>query len=136
MSKEILLTLPDDIYSQMQDHAEKTNRPLDSYILDVLANSVEINGDNSVANQMVSFPDDAIEREKTAYIELHDILWQKYPGQHIAIYNGELVDHDADGLALSKRIYKRYHDEFVLIRQVEPNPDPILQFRSPRFEVS
>jgi hypothetical protein len=80
--------------------------------------------------------DNEVEREKAAYFALHQVLWQKYPGQHVAIYNGELVDHDTDGVALSKRVYQRYPDQFVLIRQVEQEPDRVLYFRSPRFEAS
>jgi hypothetical protein len=136
MSKEILLTIPDDMYSQMQDYAEKMNRPIDTCILDILANSFENEGTILVSNKATPLPDSAVDREKAAYIDLHKTLWQKYPGHHVAIYKGEMVDHDADGLALSKRIYKRYRDQFVLIRQVEQEPDPVLHFRSPRFEAS
>ena len=43
------------------------------------------------------------------------------------------VDHDADGLALSHRIYSRYPDTFVLVRQVEAQPERVIQLRSPRY---
>jgi len=51
----------------------------------------------------------------------------------VAIQNERLVDHDTDGLALSRRVYSRYPDMFVLIRQVEAQPERVLQLRSPRF---
>ena len=52
---------------------------------------------------------------------------------HVAIYKGELIDHDADGVALSQRVYEKYPDKFILIRQVEVESDRILHFRSPRL---
>lgn len=136
MSKEILLSMPDNIYSQMQKHAEKTNQPLDAYILEILANTFSHEETNTEPGQLTSLPDIDVEREKKAYFALHKTLWRQYPGQHVAIYNGELIDHDMDGVALSKRVYKHYPDKFVLIRQVDQELDPILHFRSPRFEAS
>ena len=50
--------------------------------------------------------------------------------QHVAIQNGRLVDHDADGLTLSRRIDSRYPNTFVLIRKVEAQPKRVLQLRS------
>ncbi len=74
-----------------------------------------------------------VEKDKWAYQSMHHYLWSQYPEQHVAIYNGRLVDHDEDGIALSRRIYARYPDEFVLIKKVEPQPKRTLRFRSPRF---
>lgn len=64
---------------------------------------------------------------------MHQSLWKEYPREHVAIYDGQLVDHDTDGTALSQRIYAQYPDEFVLIRKVEPQLERTLQFRSRRF---
>jgi hypothetical protein len=54
--------------------------------------------------------DEAAEREIAAYHRLHPELWRKYPGQHVAIHDDHLVDHDADSFALSRRISRRYLD--------------------------
>jgi hypothetical protein len=80
-----------------------------------------------------SEPDPAVAREQAAYHAMHKMLWEHYPHEHVAIHGERLVDHDVDGLALSKRIYSQYPDRFVLIRQVEANSDPVLYMRSPRF---
>ena len=50
--------------------------------------------------------------------------------QFIAV---NLLDRDVDGVALSQRINVSYPDEFILIRQVEIEPDQVLIFRSPRL---
>ena len=44
-----------------------------------------------------------------------------------------MVDHDADGLGLSRRIYSGYPDTFVLIRQADAQPERVIQLRSPQF---
>lgn len=76
-------------------------------------------------------PDPAMAREKAAYLQLYPLLREQYGGQHVAIYNGELIDHDKDGIALSKRIYARYPHEFVWIAPVRESPLP--EFRSRSF---
>jgi hypothetical protein len=80
------------------------------------------------------FSDEAVEREKLTYLALHPLLLEKYLGEHIAIHGGELVDHDADGVALSQRIYARFPEEFVWIAPVKLQPVEEWVVRSPRFE--
>jgi hypothetical protein len=78
--------------------------------------------------------DEAVEREKAAYLALHPMLLEKYPGEYVAIHGGQLIDHDGDGVALSRRIYARFPDEFVWISPVRAQPLEEWVVRSPRFE--
>lgn len=57
-------------------------------------------------------------REEIAYRELHPTLYPKYEGQHVAIVEGQLVDYDADSVALYKRIRQKYPGKFVLMTPV------------------
>ena len=77
--------------------------------------------------------DETVEQEIAAYHRLHSDLWWKIPGQQLVIQNGRMVDHDADGLGLSRRIYSGYPDTFVLIRQADAQPERVIQLRSPQF---
>ena len=77
--------------------------------------------------------DPAVEREKAAYIRLHPQLKSRYLGQYVAIYGGELVDHDEDNGALFERIDECYPDEFVWMTRVDEEPIGTIHFRSPRF---
>jgi hypothetical protein len=45
-------------------------------------------------------------------------LLMQYSGEFIALCNGEVVDHDSDVIALSKRIRRNFKDKFVLIEKV------------------
>ena len=65
---------------------------------------------------------------------MHADLLQRYEGQHVAVYQGNVVDHDPDLLALYLRIDQKYPDDVVLIRQVRPEVERIIHIRSPRFE--
>lgn len=78
-------------------------------------------------------PFDPMEREIKAFQQLHTSLWAHYPNQYIAIYQGKLVDHDADKLALFERIEEAYPNEFVLMRPVQEQPAREFHFRSPRY---
>lgn len=74
-----------------------------------------------------------VQAEIQAYHELHPMLWETYPGEYAAVHNQSLVDHDKDYTALYQRIDKAYPDKFVLLRQVEKEPERDLRMRSPRL---
>jgi hypothetical protein len=74
-----------------------------------------------------------MEREVTAFESLHDKLWQTYPEEYIALYAGQVIDHDRDEQTLVERIDAQFPDEIILIRQVLPHLPADLVFRSPRF---
>ncbi len=77
-----------------------------------------------------------LRREQEAYRAMHAELKQNYLGQSVAIYNGELVDHDVDALALLRRIRQRFGSAPVLFCEVEDKPDKEYVIRSPRLEKS
>jgi hypothetical protein len=49
-------------------------------------------GEEVEATDDVEAGDGTVEREKAAYIALHPMLLEKYPGEHVAIYGGQLID--------------------------------------------
>lgn len=77
---------------------------------------------------------DKIKTEAEAFRDLHSALLKEYPGQYVAIHNGELVDHDEDFQALHRRVRQRFGRQPVLLRQVGPEPERVWTFRSPQFE--
>ncbi len=121
MATQILLTIPDELFDQARRLAKVKKQDVSDLLVD------------SIVLEKSTSEDDPVERERQAYLSLHEQLKEKYPGEYVAIYQGKLVDHDADGVALSSRINKKYPHDFVLMRKVEPEPERILYFRSPRF---
>ena len=132
MATQVTLTVPDELYHRAERIARLKEQDVQDLFTEVLTDSI-MQEETLVQDSLTYEPSEVVEREKAAYIVMHPVLWQKYPSEHVAIRGGKVVDHDTDGVALSQRVYERYPDEFVLIRQVEPEPDRVLQFRSPRF---
>jgi hypothetical protein len=50
--------------------------------------------------------DAAVERENAAYIGPAPYAVAEISRYHVAIYAGNLVDHDVNGVALSQRVYE------------------------------
>jgi len=64
----------------------------------------------------------AIRAETQAFWTMHQELRQTYPGQHVALYQGQVVDHDRDPARLAKRVRQRFGSSPVLIAPVKPGP--------------
>jgi len=75
-----------------------------------------------------------IQREEEAFHAAHAELLAMYPGQYVAVYRGQVIDHDPDQLALFRRIEQHYADTPVLIRQITPEPQETYVFRSPQVD--
>lgn len=127
MTRQVTLDISDTVYRQAQLLAEATNRPLQ----DVLAESIVLPDQQMTASRLEADP--AIAQETAAFLEMHSQLLETFAGQYVAIYQGELVDNAPDFATLFTRVARRYLGEFVLIRQVTTEPEPIYRFRSPRF---
>ncbi len=131
MAVELKVTLSEKVYDRVVRLARLQRQGIGETVVRFLEEELPDDGEEEIINW--SEADETAEREIAAYHRLHSELWQKYPGQHVAIQNGRMVDHDADGLALSRRIYSRFPDTFVLIRQVDAQPERTIHLRSPRF---
>jgi len=130
MSTQVTLTISDELYRRAGRLARTRGQNMNDLLLELLEQA-------TLADDALTYePDEAVGREVSAYIAMHPLLWENYAGEHVAIYGEELVDHDGDGVALSRRIYARYPSDFVLIRQVEAESERVLHFRSPRFAES
>ena len=72
--------------------------------------------------------------ETAAFEQMHEQLIADYLGQHVAIHDRTLVDHDVDLPALRKRIRQCFGRLPVLLRQVTPERElPELVVRRPRL---
>ncbi|MCB8945947.1 MAG: hypothetical protein H6658_19550 [Ardenticatenaceae bacterium] len=131
MTTQILLMLPDELYEEAAHAAEVQNMHLDNLLVNLIRTGLP--GAENKPSLMTYEPDRDVEKEINAYHQLHPTLKKNYLGQHVAILDGELIDHDADGVALSQRVYEKFPDKFILIREVETESDRILHFRSPRL---
>lgn len=129
MATKITVELPDNLYQRTQRFARRHQQDVEAVVSDLFQEALAAReAQEEVVEQ--SGTDSAVEREMAAYIAMHPILKQKYMGQHVAVYHGELVDHDKDFGALYERIEKAYPDEFVWLATVEDEPLPTIYHRS------
>lgn len=124
MDTQVMLTIPETLYKKAKQLARTLNRN----VSDVLVEAIQL---DTVA--LGAEEDLIVEREREAFLNLHPVLWEKYPGEYIAIRGGKLIDHDVDRSVLFARIDQQYPDQFVLMRRVEAQPEVVYQFRSPRL---
>jgi uncharacterized iron-regulated protein len=125
--QQVTISIPQPLYQRVRNLTSAQNRPVDT----VLETAI------SLAEAAVSPPDAqvaAMAQEEAAYQAMHAELVRSHLGDYVAIYQGQLVDHDADELRLLKRLDKAYPSKVVLMKQVKPTPQAELHHRSPRLE--
>ncbi len=128
MSEQITITVSGKVYQRIVEQAQQNRKNVSDLVNDVIANAF-------VPDTLVENPArDKMLQEIEAYKKMHSRLVKKYLGQFVAIYKGKLVDHDADKEVLFLRVKEKFPNQTVLQRQVLENPDPVLHFRSPRFQ--
>ncbi len=126
MLKQITLSVPEDVYRQVEQVARTTQSDVADLLLETIARTFSPYPANP--NRA------AMKREIAAYKAMHPELVKNYLSRYVAIYQGELVDYDIDPVALHQRIAIKYPEQIVLSRKVQKDAEPILHMRSPRFE--
>ncbi|MEZ4710265.1 MAG: DUF5678 domain-containing protein [Caldilineaceae bacterium] len=132
------IPIPDNLLLRLRQTAQQDElslarlfeKMLEVYLTTRQPNENASNGPAIVQNLDAADP---IYAEITAFRELHPALLKKYPNQYVAIYQGKLVDHDANKIALLDRIEKTYSTDFVLVRSIYKEPEREFYFRSPRY---
>jgi len=107
---------------QIERLASETTRPVEN----VLETAVRIYLDD--------VEQEAIHAETQAFWAMHDELLGTYPGQYVALYQSNVVDHDEDGSRLEKRVRERFGLLPVLIAPVKPGQRRDLLWLGGRIE--
>ncbi len=117
MTLHVSVPLSNEIY----ERAQKMAHQRDVAVEQLLAEHLEA----SLAESAVTLDENRIvEQEWLAYRTLHPTLRAQYLSEYVAIYQGQLVDHDPNQLALIKRLDQKYPDQFVFVRHITPDPLP------------
>jgi hypothetical protein len=77
---------------------------------------------------------ESIHAETEAFWAMHDELVAHYEGEYVAIYKGQIVDHDSDVTQLQNRILGHWGTLPVLIAPVKAGPRQDLVWRGGRLE--
>lgn len=126
MSTQVLLTVPDDLYRQVEKVADAASRNIPDLLLDTITRSLSPFPVDSTRPEMLD--------NAAAYRSLHAQLVKHYLGQFVAIHDGQLVDHDSDPVTLLQRVRTQFPDRVVLRRRVELTAERELHVRHPRIE--
>lgn len=125
MSTKVTLTLLEHIYEQAKRIAQENRRPM----VDIL-NEALLDAFPAVH---VHPQRDLMEQEQVAFQAQHQQLLIQYRGQYVAMFQGKVVDHDDDKVALVDRLDKSHPDQVVLIKLVTEQPERVIQVRSPHL---
>jgi hypothetical protein len=105
--------------------------PLDSDLAETLEElarqqglSLEQIADKVVRQYVRQARREKIRVEAEHYRALYASLVPSYLDEHVAIHNGQLVDHDRDAEALVHRVRERFGHTAVLFTQVGKQPIP------------
>lgn len=126
MTTNATVIIPQYLYERVQQIAKRQYRDVNEVASEMLEKGI-----SPWENTAWITPER--EREKEAFHHLHDMLLKKHKGEYIAIYNGQLIDHDTNRTALFKRIEENYPDQYVLIRPVNQTPEIVYDHRSIRW---
>ncbi len=75
-----------------------------------------------------------IHAETKAFWAMYDQLVEKYRGEHIALHQGQVVDHDKDASRLEKRVREQFGWSPVLIAPVKSGHHKDLRWIGGRIE--
>lgn len=132
MSKQVTLTIPNELYQRAVTAAQLSNRS----VSDVLAAAIVLEPPVETPPPADDALQRAMDREEAAFHRLHPQLKQMLKGMYVAIYEGQLVDHDADQVALYLRVKAQYGKAFVWIAPILAKPEEIYTIRSPRLAIT
>jgi len=95
---------------QIEQLASETTQPVETVL------------ETAVRTYLDELEREAIHRETQAFWAMHDELVKMHLGQHIALYQGQVVDHDEDVSRLERRVQERFGSLPVLIAPVSRGP--------------
>ena len=133
---KVTVQLPEAVYERAQQFAQRRQQDMEEAISALVEQGLAADeAEDAAENEVVDWtaPDPAVARERQAYRLLHPQLKAQYLGRYVAIFQGQLIDHDSDPAALATRVKAKHPDKFVFITQVRQEPVRTIVVRSPRI---
>lgn len=119
------LVIPRNLLERAKRLAQRQDRQVRDVVAEALERGLPLLERQSIPAEW--------EQESGAFRHMHPTWRTEYAGEYVAVYQGELIDHDPAFGALLERVSKLYPDEFVLIRPVQDEPEIIYDHRSVRW---
>ena len=125
----VYISLPDPLYQKAKRTARLKKKTVDEFVTELVSDAL-----NADEQQTPITENEEMSQAAKIWEKLHPQLLEKYAGKHVAIYNGSVVDSDADPLTLHRRVRKNYANKTVWMSLVEEKPFRDIKMRSPRLE--
>jgi hypothetical protein len=106
--------LPQDLYEAVRQEADNQQKTADALIAEWVSEKI---GESETAEA-----DKAFEQEMAAFKALLPELLTQYPNQYVAIYQGQVVGHGDNRLALVKEIYNQFGEVPCYVGKVTQEP--------------
>jgi hypothetical protein len=111
----ISVPLRDTLAHQLKNEAARRNT------------SIELLANDWLEEQLWDAKRKKIEDEAQRFRAQHSTLLAQYNGQHVAMRDSVVLDHDTDLVTLHDRIRAQYGEEPILIAPVNPEPIQIIK---------
>jgi hypothetical protein len=100
------------------------------------ANTAEEVLESAVRDYLDRIDEQIIHNETEAFWAMQNVLLEKYPGEHVAIHRGEVIDHDRDVKRLEARVRSKFGLLPLLIAPVKSGARSNLTWRGVRTDSS
>ena len=108
------IRLPQDIYEEVRRQAAAQRKTPDTLVTEWVSAHLEVsNGEDEALA--------AFEREVAAFEALKPALLEEYPGQYVAIYQGEVVACGDNKLEVSRQVREQYGSVVYYVELVTPD---------------
>lgn len=108
MIEQITISIPQNLYRRAHELANRRNQPVNEVLEAAIALA-------EAELLRTAVQETTMGQEEAAYQAMYAELAAQHNGEFVAIYQGQLIDHDLDELALLRRLDAQYPDEVVLI---------------------
>lgn len=109
---EITLELPPKLLKTIERQASANEKTVSEYVVSLLNERIPTPPE---ANQSDSF-----NREVAAFAYLKPVLLKQYAGEFVAIYQGQVIGHGDDEVALFRQVLAQYGPVPCYIEKVVP----------------
>lgn len=118
------IQLPQEMYETVRRKALAQRKTIDDLVIEWIAEHLE----ESTTNENT----EALDREIAAYEQLKPTLLEQYPGQYVAIYQGQVVASGTDRLALVDQVRQRLGNVICYVEKVSPESPRTIRMPSVR----
>jgi hypothetical protein len=118
------ITLPPQLLNPLQQIASEKGRSVETLVEELVSGYLREQRHTQLLAEM--------ERFRAQHVE----LLTKYRDEFIAMREGRVLDHDADGGALYARLRRQHGDLPILIVQVTETPEQEFTVRNPKLETA